>query len=244
MEQLSTTARDQSIWSQRASQSSSAKGIRSHTPANCRSRRPRQHVIPDPPRVPAGASARDAAAKDEENARQACAIRDARPPTFSPSRRNRRERFDKIPQRIWKQRGGHTRLRYVADEEPGFGVLLRALKALSGIAPDLVELRFDTKESEGYLLSFINVASLSPRWAVRRRARTTPSRQRLRTSAESKSRKPAETSSIAFERARHSALDCHSVNQLTANKLRSICGDLHGSMPTRDGSVARVDAGG
>ena len=48
MEQLSTTARDQSIWSSRASQSSSAKWIRSHTPACCQSRKRRQHVIPDP----------------------------------------------------------------------------------------------------------------------------------------------------------------------------------------------------
>jgi hypothetical protein len=48
MEQLSTTARDQSIWSERAGQSRSAKWIRSHTPACCQSRTRRQHVIPDP----------------------------------------------------------------------------------------------------------------------------------------------------------------------------------------------------
>src|SRR5258705_12882480 len=48
MEQLSTTARDQPIWSSRASQSRSAKWIRSHPPARCQSRRRRQHVIPDP----------------------------------------------------------------------------------------------------------------------------------------------------------------------------------------------------
>ena len=48
MEQLSTTARDQSIWPSRASQSSSAKWIRSHTPASCQSRSRREHVIPDP----------------------------------------------------------------------------------------------------------------------------------------------------------------------------------------------------
>jgi SAM-dependent methyltransferase len=39
---------DQSIWSERASQSSSAKCIRSQAPARCQSRRRRQHVIPDP----------------------------------------------------------------------------------------------------------------------------------------------------------------------------------------------------
>jgi len=47
-EQLSTTARDQSIWSERARQSSSAKCIRSQTPARCQSRRRSQHVIHDP----------------------------------------------------------------------------------------------------------------------------------------------------------------------------------------------------
>jgi hypothetical protein len=48
MEQLSTTASDQSIWSPRASQSSRAKWIRSQTPVRCQSGRRRQHVIPDP----------------------------------------------------------------------------------------------------------------------------------------------------------------------------------------------------
>jgi hypothetical protein len=47
MQLLSTTARDRSIWSSRASQSRSAKWIRSHTPACCQSRKRRQHVIPD-----------------------------------------------------------------------------------------------------------------------------------------------------------------------------------------------------
>jgi hypothetical protein len=38
------------------------------------------------------------------------------------------ERFDKIPQRIWKQRGGHTCSRYVADDVGQvLEVLLRAL---------------------------------------------------------------------------------------------------------------------
>jgi hypothetical protein len=47
-EQPSTTARDQSIRPSRASQSSTAKWMRSHTPANCQSRKRRQHVIPEP----------------------------------------------------------------------------------------------------------------------------------------------------------------------------------------------------
>ena len=56
--QLSTTARDQSIWSSHASQSRSAKWIRSHTPASCQSRRRRQHVIPDPHSSSCGSSGR------------------------------------------------------------------------------------------------------------------------------------------------------------------------------------------
>src|SRR5687767_12268677 len=47
------------------------------------------------------------AAKDEDNAGEARAIQNVRPPTLWPAWRNRQERFDKIPQRIWKQRGGH-----------------------------------------------------------------------------------------------------------------------------------------
>jgi hypothetical protein len=69
----------------------------------------------------------NAAAKHENNARQASAIRNARPPTFGPSRWNRQERFDNIPQRIWKQRGGHTRSRYLAHEDQVSEVLLHAL---------------------------------------------------------------------------------------------------------------------
>ena len=47
-EQLSTTARDQSIWSSRASQSSTAKCINSQIPMSCQSRKRRQHVMPEP----------------------------------------------------------------------------------------------------------------------------------------------------------------------------------------------------
>jgi hypothetical protein len=117
-EQLSTTARDQSIWSSRASQSSSAKWIRSHTPASCQSRKRRQHVIPDrAPEFRREHLPGNAAPKDEDNACEARAIRDARPPTLWPPRWNRQERFDKNPQRIWKQRGSHARSRYLAEED-------------------------------------------------------------------------------------------------------------------------------
>jgi hypothetical protein len=45
---LSTTARDQSIWSASSSRWSNTQRILSHTPAACQSRSRRQHVIPDP----------------------------------------------------------------------------------------------------------------------------------------------------------------------------------------------------
>jgi len=69
----------------------------------------------------------NAAAKDEYNAGQARAIRNARSATLWPSWRNRQERSDKIPQPIWKQRRGHTRSRYFTDEDQVSEVLLRAL---------------------------------------------------------------------------------------------------------------------
>jgi len=62
-----------------------------------------------------------------DNADEARAIRNAQPPTLCPSRGNRQERFDKIPRRIWKQRGGHTRSRYLADEDQVSEVSLRDL---------------------------------------------------------------------------------------------------------------------
>lgn len=47
-EQLSTTARDQSIWPSRESQFSNAKWINSQIPSCCQSRKRRQHVMPEP----------------------------------------------------------------------------------------------------------------------------------------------------------------------------------------------------
>jgi hypothetical protein len=55
--------------------------------------------------------------KDKENAGETRAIRDARPSAFWPTVWSWQERFDKIPQRIWKQRSGHTYSRYIADED-------------------------------------------------------------------------------------------------------------------------------
>jgi hypothetical protein len=57
---------------------------------------------------------REAAAKDKENAGKTRSIGYAWPSTFGSSWWNRQERLDKIPQRIWKQRGGHNRSRYLA----------------------------------------------------------------------------------------------------------------------------------
>jgi hypothetical protein len=70
----------------------------------------------------------DAAAKDEDNACEARAIRNARPSALWQSWGDWQERFDKIPQRIWKQRGGHACSRYLAAEAQVSEVLLHALK--------------------------------------------------------------------------------------------------------------------
>jgi len=76
----------------------------------------------------------NAAAKDEDNAGEARAIRDARPPTLWASWGNWQERFDKIPQRIWKQRGGHSCSRYLGDADQGLEVLLHALSLSDRVA--------------------------------------------------------------------------------------------------------------
>jgi YD repeat-containing protein len=58
----------------------------------------------------------NAATKDEHNAGEARAIRNARPSPQRPPWWNGQERFDKNPQRIWKQRCGHTGSRYFAAQ--------------------------------------------------------------------------------------------------------------------------------
>src|SRR5436853_4894658 len=75
---------------------------------------------------------RDAAAEDEQNAGETRAIGDARPSAFRPTWWSWQERFDKIPQRIGKQRRSHTRPRYFAKEEHVSAVLLHALTCSSG----------------------------------------------------------------------------------------------------------------
>ena len=70
----------------------------------------------------------NAAAEDKQNASETRAIRDARPSAFRPTRWSWQERFNKIPQRIGKQRRGHTHSRYFADQDQVSAVLLRALR--------------------------------------------------------------------------------------------------------------------
>ena len=69
----------------------------------------------------------NAAAKDKQSAGETRAIRDAQPSAFRLTSWSWKERFDKIPQRIGKQRRSHTRPRYVADEDQVSAVLLHAL---------------------------------------------------------------------------------------------------------------------
>jgi hypothetical protein len=56
---------------------------------------------------------RDAAAKDKENTAEARSIREARPSTLRSLYWNWKEWFDKIPQRIRKQRDGHNSSHYL-----------------------------------------------------------------------------------------------------------------------------------
>lgn len=49
-------------------------------------------------------------------------------PPFGRRRWSWQERCDKIPQRNWKQRGGHTGSRYLAGEDQASEVLLHALR--------------------------------------------------------------------------------------------------------------------
>jgi hypothetical protein len=96
-----------------SSQSSYAKCTRSQMPAFCQSRNRRQHVIPrSAPEFLRQHLPRNATTKDEDNAGKTRTVRHAWPSTFRSWWSTWQERFDEIPQRIWKQRGGHTRPRY------------------------------------------------------------------------------------------------------------------------------------
>ena len=74
----------------------------------------------------------NAAAKDEDDARQARAIRNAWSATLWPSWKNRQEGFDKIPQPIWKQRHGHTPFTLLRRRGSGSGGFVTRTKVDHG----------------------------------------------------------------------------------------------------------------
>jgi hypothetical protein len=63
----------------------------------------------------------NAAAEDKQNAGKTRAIGDARPSAFRPTRWTRQEQFDKIPQRIGKQRRSHTPFTLLRRRGSSFG---------------------------------------------------------------------------------------------------------------------------
>ena len=81
-EQLSTTARDQSIWPSRESQSSKAKWIKSQIPPCCQSRNRRQQVMPEPQPSFFGSIRQGIPLRSTKimPARQARSVRRGRPP--------------------------------------------------------------------------------------------------------------------------------------------------------------------
>jgi hypothetical protein len=97
----------------------------------------------------------NAAAKDEHNAGQARAIRNARSATLWPSWKNRQERSDKTPQRIWKQRRGHTPFTLLRRRGSGLGGFVTRSKLLSGE---------EMSESDSALVAFSGVVSDESRW--------------------------------------------------------------------------------
>src|SRR4051812_38498622 len=100
-EQLSTTARDQSIWPSRESQSNNTKWIKSQIPSCCQSRNRRQQLIPEPQPSPCGSIRQGIPLRSTKNdAREASPVCQTRSPTLRLGRRNWQKRFDQIPQRI------------------------------------------------------------------------------------------------------------------------------------------------
>ena len=81
-EQLSTTARDQSIRPSRESQSSNAKWIKSQIPSCCQSRNRRQQVMPEPQPSAFGSIRQGIPLRSTKimPARQARSVRRGRPP--------------------------------------------------------------------------------------------------------------------------------------------------------------------
>ena len=81
-EQLSTTARNQSIWPSRESQSSNAKWLKSQIPFCCQSRSRRQQVIPKPQASAFGSIRQGIPLRSRKimPARQVRSVRRGRPP--------------------------------------------------------------------------------------------------------------------------------------------------------------------
>ena len=92
--------------------------------------------------------------RERNDACKARAIRDARLSAFWRTWWNWQERFDKIAQRIWKQRGGYMRSRYLADENRASEVLLHALKKHLWFLPILRDLRV-LRGSQSFFVSFV-----------------------------------------------------------------------------------------
>ena len=108
-EQLSTTARDQSIWPSRESQSSNAKWIKSQIPSCCQSRNRRQQVMPEP-QPSAFGNIRQGITEHKNNAREASPVCQTRSPTLRLGRRNWQKRFDQLSQRIRNERASHVKV--------------------------------------------------------------------------------------------------------------------------------------
>lgn len=110
-EQLSTTARDQSIWPSRESQFSNAKWIKSQIPCSCQSRKRRQQVMPEPTtqffrQHPPG----DTTSEHENDAREASPVCQAGSATLRLGQRNWEKRFDQTPERIRNEHGSHVKV--------------------------------------------------------------------------------------------------------------------------------------
>ena len=118
-EQLSTTARDQSIRPSRESQSNTAKWIKSQIPSCCQSRNRRQQVMPEPQPSVFGSIRQGMPLRSTKimPARQAWSVRRDRPPC-GLGRRNWQKRFDQIPQRIRNEPASHVKVPPTAIECP------------------------------------------------------------------------------------------------------------------------------
>jgi hypothetical protein len=128
----------------------------------------RRHVIQIRIRVPAGASAREYRCEARNTAGQARAIRNARPPTFEPSWRNRQERIDKIPQTDLKNSAAAIPVHGTSPTEDQISeVLLHALKALITLVQPMVARGPDHLASTPSMSSARHATRVNPLTALR-----------------------------------------------------------------------------